>query len=440
MLGNPAAPVTMVVFSDFQCPFCRGLATTLRDLVQSNPNVNLVFAHRPLPMHPDADAAALIAAAAHRQGKFWAVHDLWMEMGGAVTRDRMLAASKEAGVDPGQFGVDLQDPALSHEVEHQKRVADAVNADGTPTSFVNGEALSGNQPAGRFLAAIERATQNYERARLSGLRGEALRLAAWTAGSADAGPKLLRYLRQGVHVPATAATAERVAAPVANDERVAAPAKAPAVVATADLEVWKVPVDPKRDAVLGDSKNAVVTWVIFSDIECPYCQRLHQVALDLVAQSGGLLRLVWKHMPLPFHGRAQPAHLAALAAGRQGAFWPYIQRCFAIAEDDDAPRIDEAALVKHAQALNLDLARFARDRANKALLKQVQADMALAKRLGVEGTPTSFLNGRLVKGAQNVGLLQAQIAALAHDPAARPGHAAYNAQIARGRVSPAPTR
>jgi protein-disulfide isomerase len=110
---------------------------------------------------------------------------------------------------------------------------------------------------------------------------------------------------------------------------------------------------------------------------------------------GDAVRVVWKNFPLAMHRDAMGAHLAALAAGRQGKFWEFHDRVFASQHD-----LEPEAYERYARGLGLDVARFERDLADPALRKTIEADTAQGRSLGVTGTPAFFVNGRFLSGAQ----------------------------------------
>jgi protein-disulfide isomerase len=103
------------------------------------------------------------------------------------------------------------------------------------------------------------------------------------------------------------------------------------------------------------------------------------------------VKIVFKNMPLRFHKMAAPSALAALAADQQGKFWEYHDQLFAV------KKLSENEIVKTAQSLGLDMDKFNQDRASNALRAKLQKDMTDAQKAGVTGTPTVFVNGRLLK-------------------------------------------
>ena len=153
--------------------------------------------------------------------------------------------------------------------------------------------------------------------------------------------------------------------------------------------VYRVPIDGLP--ALGDPK-APITIVIFTEYECSYCRRAESTVAQLRARHGAELRVVIAEHPLPAHARARPAALAALAAAEQGHFEGMHGRML-------AGSLDDAAIDAAAQAEHLDLARFEASRATTAV-DALERSEHLAKELGVRGTPSFFVNGRMLVGAQ----------------------------------------
>jgi protein-disulfide isomerase len=162
--------------------------------------------------------------------------------------------------------------------------------------------------------------------------------------------------------------------------------------------------------VLGPAR-APVTIVIFTDFECPFCRRSEDTLRAVADQYGSRVRFVFKNQPLPMHPSARPAARAALAAGEQGKFWEYHDLLFS---HQDA--LDPASLDRYAKDLGLDLDRFHKAMADARTDAAIDADVAEATRLGVMGTPTFFVNGRRVIGAQPLPKFQSRVElALAED-------------------------
>jgi protein-disulfide isomerase len=107
------------------------------------------------------------------------------------------------------------------------------------------------------------------------------------------------------------------------------------------------------------------------------------------------VRIVWKHLPLDMHKNAMGAHLASVAAEKQGKFWQFHDKVFA-----NQKELTLGAYKRYARDLGLDTARFERDLADLENKKRIDADKAEAQALGLTGTPGFFVNGRYLSGAK----------------------------------------
>lgn len=151
-------------------------------------------------------------------------------------------------------------------------------------------------------------------------------------------------------------------------------------------------------------QDAPVTVVEFADFRCPYCRQMVPVLGELSAAYPSQVRIVFKHMPIVAEDSGRAA-IAAEAAGRQGHFWAMHDALFAL----QGRALTEPLMLQQAQALGLDVARFAADLRDPALLARVRADAAEAQRLGLSATPSLLVNGRLFTGAQELSTLRAAV-------------------------------
>src|SRR5262245_2899356 len=138
--GPKEAPVTIVEFSDFQCPFCQELQATLDQLLKAFPkDVNLVYKQFPLNIHQYARQAALASMAAHQQGKFWQLHDKMFQNFAAINEENIKKWAREVGLNMTDFEKVMQSGAMETAV--QRDIADGASARviGTPTLFINGK-------------------------------------------------------------------------------------------------------------------------------------------------------------------------------------------------------------------------------------------------------------------------------------------------------------
>lgn len=138
--------------------------------------------------------------------------------------------------------------------------------------------------------------------------------------------------------------------------------------------------------------NAPVTLTVFSDFQCPYCSRLVPFVDQIQAQNPDQVRIVFKQFPLRMHNFALPAALASLAAREQGKFWPMHDLLF-----DSSSQLSDEKIRSIAQQIGLDLARFDKDRAAPKLREEVLRDQRLGQEAGVQGTPSLFINGKLLR-------------------------------------------
>jgi protein-disulfide isomerase len=147
--GPKSAPVTIVEFSDFQCPYCAGLQPTLQEVLKAYPKeVRLVYKQYPLNIHQYARQAAVASMAAHAQNKFWQFHDKLFQNFQAINEENIKKWAREVGLNMTDFEKSMQ--AGQHETAVQKDLADGAAAKvlGTPTVFVNGKRVGDKSFAG----------------------------------------------------------------------------------------------------------------------------------------------------------------------------------------------------------------------------------------------------------------------------------------------------
>jgi protein-disulfide isomerase len=148
--GNATAPLTVVVFSDFGCPYCaRGHATIERLRERYGDRMRVVYKHLPM-QGPAAISAALGAWAAGKQGKFWEFHDQMAERGPRFTTDDLELTAMRLELDLEQWWADLKGPEAEAAITADVKLGSALGVDGTPTYFVNGRPLGGARPELEF--------------------------------------------------------------------------------------------------------------------------------------------------------------------------------------------------------------------------------------------------------------------------------------------------
>ncbi|MBW2448369.1 MAG: thioredoxin domain-containing protein [Deltaproteobacteria bacterium] len=155
-LGPATAPVTIVEFSDFNCPFCQRVGPTLKELRARYPEqVRIVFRHFPLEMHPRARPIAEASVCADEQGAFWAFHDGVFETASPLADPEIRALAGEASIDLAAFDACLASGRAAEVVERDVTEGAAAGVTGTPAFFVNGVRLSGAQPVEAFVRLID---------------------------------------------------------------------------------------------------------------------------------------------------------------------------------------------------------------------------------------------------------------------------------------------
>jgi len=370
--GPADALVTIVEVSDFECPFCKRVGPTLKQLEQAFPGqLRFAFKHNPLPFHPRALPAALATEAAREQkgdAAFWAMHDALFESAPALDDAAVEKAGAAIGLDAARLKDALARKTAEPRIKRDQAEASALGAGGTPTFFINGRKLVGAQPFEAFKAAVEEELQ----------KAKAL-VAAGTPASAV----YAAIIEKGATAPVM------VAGPPEPAGAQAAPQPPPGPPPAAYRKVTVRPDDPSRGPA-----DAKLTVVLFSDFQCPFCSRVEPTLKEMEQAFPGQVRVIWKHQPLPFHPNARPASLAAEAAREQGKFWQMHEKMFAAQAE-----LSPAAYERWAKEIGLDLNRFKAAVAASSGEPRIAADQALANEVGASGTPTMFFNCRQVVGA-----------------------------------------
>ena len=376
-IGDPDAPVTLIEFTDYQCPFCQRAEQTVGRLRATYGDaLRVVVAERPLPAHDRARPAALAALAADAQGKFETMHAGLFALAGNLTEASIVSTARQSGLDLAHFEVDRNAAPLAP----SEQLAERMGVTGTPTFFVNGRRIVGAQPYETFRDVVEERLTAARALLASGVRPRDV-YAGLIANGID-------------HA---AGEAKEQGAACANENCNGGPDDSPGGDA-----VESVPID---GAPARGPSGASITIVSFGDFECPYSAKAEATLRAIESAHPGDVRVVFKNMPLPIHLQARLAALAALAADAQGHFWDFHDRVFSRA---GAP-IDRAALDKIAAELGLDMARFSRDIDDESIAAHLARDEADARTLAVRGTPTFFVNGHRLVGAQPESAFEAAI-------------------------------
>ncbi len=377
--GNTKDPlVTIVEFSDFQCPFCARVAPTVDKLKKEYGNkIRFTYMTMPLSMHPQAQVSAQAAMAAHMQGKFWPMYDALFEHQKEFRqhandfKDFAAGLAKKQGMNVAKFKKDFDSPKVKAAIDKAQKLAQKVGARGTPNFWINGINVRGAQPYARFKSTI------------------------------DDQIKKAQALKAKKHLSGDALYKAIVAENKANAPKPSAPQRRPQPAAKVPLSKLTIGNAPVRGP-----KTAPVTIVEFADFQCPYCKRggdnLHEALQDFK----GKVKVVWKNYPLPFHQHAKPAAHAALAAREQGKFWQMHDLLF----ENQSQLGQDGIYEKLAKQIGLNMAKFKKDLNNPNFDKVLQADTQQGQTVGVSGTPAFFINGTRVIGAQPTAKFKAVIA------------------------------
>ncbi len=154
--GPESAPITIVEWSDFECPYCVKAEPTVKQLLAAYPGkIRLVYRDFPLPMHPRAPKAAEAAHCAGDQGKYWEMHEKLFANATKLELADLKGYARAVGVDGAKFDKCIDSNEKAAVVEKHKKAGDEVGVTGTPAFFINGRSLSGAQPLEAFKAIVD---------------------------------------------------------------------------------------------------------------------------------------------------------------------------------------------------------------------------------------------------------------------------------------------
>lgn len=352
--GPQDALVTIVEWSDFQCPYCAQAQGVLEKVLAAYPqDVRIVWKDQPLPFHNNAIPAALLARFAFEQGgnqAFWPLHDALFANHRQLEEPTLQGLLEAQGLSWPAAQAAMKDMHFLPKLRASREQADDFGVRGTPHFFVNGQRLAGAQPFEAFQTLID--------SRLAVAR---------------------KAVTQGV------ARTDVYAHLMAK----ALPAPLP--------EQKVLPKAGAEHAFRGPA-NAPIVIQQFSDFQCPYCARVNPTLNRLMTSYPGQIRIVWRHLPLKFHEHAQLAAQAAQEAFAQKGnvgFWQYHDLLFA--HQDALERTD---LLHYAAELGLNESKFAKALDEHTHLALVQADIQIAQQAQIGGTPGFVINGSFLPGAR----------------------------------------
>ena len=369
--GRATAPVTLVIFDEFDHLFTRRLERTLVQLREhyGPDQLRIVWKHYPLDFHRQARPAALVGQAVYRQrgaDAFWRYRTELIARGEAhssLEPDDIVRAAGVAGLDAASVESALHDEDLERKVRSDIDLTRALDISGAPHSFVNGHEIGGTHPFDFFAAVIDK---------------ELAAAADAPAGSPELSCQLTRH-----------ALAVRAATP--PEKKKETTEKKPE-----DTAIWKIPVG--SSAARGPA-TALVTIIEFGGYQDPYSQRVEATLQQLRHEYGDKLRIVWKDNPLSFQVVSAPAaEVTREIRDRRGldAFWSAHDQLL------DNHGLDEARLFQVAASFGLDEATTRQVIKASKHQKAIGFDQVQADEFKASSTPHFFVNGRRLVGAQPV--------------------------------------
>lgn len=158
-VGPDSAPVTVVEFADFECPYCAIEAPILDKMVQAHPaQVRFVYKFFPLQAHPHGESAARAAIAAMNQGKFWPMHDMLFANRDHLEQADVDGYAKQLGIDVAKLHQDMAAQATTDRIDCDKKLGESVGVQGTPTIFINGREYDMHQDLDEWIGMEVQAT------------------------------------------------------------------------------------------------------------------------------------------------------------------------------------------------------------------------------------------------------------------------------------------
>ncbi len=364
-LGPADALVTVIMFTDLECPYCKDAHKTMAALAKAN-KIRLVFKHAPMPFHQSAIPASLAAISAGTQNKFWEFVETGFENQADLSGVQLTAIATQLGLNVEAWKKDFGNKDAVSIIENDMVLSRSAGVNATPTMFINGVRVVGLFPDSEYKRIIAEQSVLAQKLVDAGVKKEDVH---WRSLS-------MNYKKQEV-----------IAEPEVGEKVV----------------VKDVPIEgsPSKGAV-GD--NVLVTIVEFSDFQCPLCQKAHAKTKQILAENNTDTRIVFHHFPLPFHDDADVAAVGAMVAQKYGKFWEYGELLFA---NQNALGFND--LIGYAKKVGISKSRFTKEFKKKTHTERLSAEVELAQKLEVQGTPTYFVNGIMVLGLPSDGSFETLI-------------------------------
>jgi len=352
--GPADALVTIVEWSDFQCPFCKRVEATMKQIRDTYAaDVRIVWKDNPLPFHNRAKPAATLARFAYEtkgDKAFWAVHDALYAENADLEDAGLEKIAKDNGLSWDAVQAAIKSDKFKDQFGASMDLAMDLNARGTPHFFINGRRLSGAQPFDNFKKLID-----------------------------DEVGKSKALVAKGV-------PRAKIYDEIMKDAKGPPPP-----------EKKDVPAAGKENPVKG-AAGAKVVIQQFSDFQCPFCKRVEPTIDQVLQEYGGKVKVVWRNTPLDFHQDAPLAAEASVEAFAQkgnDGFWKFHDKLF-----EKQPDIKRPTLEAIAQEIGLDMTKFKAALDNHTHKAEIDKDKKIADAAGIRGTPGFTINGYFVSGAQ----------------------------------------
>jgi protein-disulfide isomerase len=380
-LGGEQPLVTIVVWSDYACAPCGRTWKVMQHLVEDyGDDLRVVYRAGTVPGFQHGERAAEAAFAAGDQGKFWEMHWRLFEHPDDFSRPVLIEHAEAIGLDMAKFTDDLDTGRFAGRRIRDRRQATELGLSPLPVAFANGLYVLGFKDEAGWHSLIDREIVSARRMLQDGI------------ARPDVYEEFMRTAKRG-RVDEGEPQNDEVARLEA--ERLAkAQADQPGSLAKPDLEQrYAVP----TGAPGFGPADAPVVIVEFVDYQCPYCFKAQSEILPVLReQFPNELRIEIRHLPLEIHPAAAAAARAVITADEQGKFGEFHEALFS----EDRGSLGFATFVRVAEQIGLDIERFERDFQTRGVGDRLAADVLLARRLGVQGTPGFFVNGRYVDGAR----------------------------------------
>jgi protein-disulfide isomerase len=372
MLGERNALITIVTFADLQDPFTARNAKDLDELRRLyGSDLRIVWKHEPLPFHinarPAAEASRIVFLKAGNDA-FWRFHDKALANQFALDTFNLERFAQDEGLNLSTFRSEMSLHIAGPKVDSDHALAKSLAVTGTPTAFINGIRVTGALSLSGFQRTID--------TELLHARGKV------TAGT----PRDRVYVetsRINFAKPSVLPTST-ISDPLSGST-------------PPEPALFRVPVG--LSPVRGKA-TALVTIVEFGGFQDPFCKLAESTLKTVEAEYGDKVRIVWKNQPLSFHARSEPAaELALEARAEKGdkAFFTARDKLFV-----SAPRLENADLLSIAKSMGLDQGKVSTAILTRKHKQSIDDDVSLASSLKSTGTPTFFINGKKLSGAQSI--------------------------------------